>query len=72
MGTHKLGAPRPNTEGCTELSCIYHGLDNQRKRAHLKGCDVREYAGYLELDDQDPACTCAEVAGATDSFGRDA
>jgi hypothetical protein len=64
MGTHKLGAPRPNTDGCTELSCIYHGLDNQRKREHQPGCDVREYAGYTDTPDT-PACTCT-VKGETD------
>jgi hypothetical protein len=62
---------RPNTEGCTELSCIYHGLDNQRKREHLEGCDVRESPLFTDLFNG-PACTCAEVAGATDSSGRDA
>jgi len=25
--------PRANTQGCTELLCIYHGAENERKQS---------------------------------------
>lgn len=32
---------RPSTDGCTELSCVYHGSDNRRKlEAMRRDCPV--------------------------------
>ena len=57
---------KPNTEGCTEWSCMYHGGDNRFKAAHDDGCPVREYTGFVlgVLDDLEAGdeprvrCTC--------------
>ena len=53
---------RPNTEGCTEWSCMYHGNDNRFKAAHEEGCPIRDYDGFvLGLLDDNPElirCTC--------------
>ncbi len=57
---------RPNTEGCTEWSCMYHGGDNRFKSAHAEGCPVREYTGFVldlwsfEADERGVRCTCDE------------
>jgi hypothetical protein len=57
---------KPNTEGCTEWSCMYHGGDNRFKGAHDEGCPIRSYTGFV-LDLVDAAekheaskfrCTC--------------
>jgi hypothetical protein len=32
---------RPNTQGCTEWSCVYHGASNREKAEHLESCPVR-------------------------------
>jgi len=46
---------KPNTEGCTEWSCMYHGGDNRFKAAHEEGCPVRGYDGFvLGLLDANP------------------
>ena len=55
---------RPNTEGCTEWSCTYHGGDNRFKAGHADDCPIRSYTGFvmelIEVDRKDlPVhCTC--------------
>lgn len=53
---------RPHTQGCTELSCIYHGGDNQFKRGHPEPCPIRSYDGFvlsiLDEENDVPQCTC--------------
>lgn len=47
---------RPNTEGCTEQTCLYHGEDNVTKALHTTACPVRHYTGPLVPPQ--PKCTC--------------
>ena len=53
---------KPNTEGCTEWSCMYHGQDNRFKSAHKEGCPIRAYTGFVmeafDPDNRVPKCTC--------------
>lgn len=56
---------KPDTAGCTEWSCPYHGGDNRFKAAHLEGCPVRESSqpvwaivDDVEAGDLSKACNC--------------
>lgn len=52
---------RPNTEGCTEWSCVYHGVENRFKSGHAESCPVRSLTGFL-ITKLDPGwatvCNC--------------
>lgn len=54
---------RASTYGCTEWSCIYHGLDNRLKSKHDTDCPVRSYTGALKSRVV-PDCTCQDEAEA--------
>lgn len=58
---------RPSTEGCTELSCMYHGEDNRRKRLHAKDCPVWSYKGGLGFGGSF-GCTCGATPAADGSL----
>lgn len=60
---------RPSTQGCTELSCPYHGPDNSFKRAHEDACPIRqtdlfvlEVADLIRAGELPPeaGCQCGE------------
>jgi len=54
---------RPSTEGCTELTCMYHGHDNYEKAKHLDACPVRRYTEHLSYAVRQ-TCDCSDLVSA--------
>jgi hypothetical protein len=49
---------RPTTDGCSELSCMYHGVFNRIKLEHDEGCPVRALKRAVDPEDL-MGCECA-------------